>query len=327
MPKISLELLDEFLKHYALEAPFIYPNSDENNNNVSVSSTIFEQHESHQKNTCKILGSYASDFIQHANQRFTNGEISPPITLRTVQAIYTYFDQLNIDLIGNLNGNAYEKQRAKEWNTYWHNVVAEFQREGKKFNQEELTKVKNDILTAYRQKIITMCNFHPKGQESDEMDEMRAQEYLLSINQLYDSLTAYEAYDFILKKLINDFENDLWLDVQSLSRLLNTTNHSDYVKKFDEMISRKTVEFLGSTALNRIFSEVTNDKEFLKQLPLLLEKGEKLKHFITHFPDKEKRDKLLTASIYEIFNGEQNEFNHAIQNKYFNMIQNLMETN
>jgi hypothetical protein len=327
MPKISLELLDEFLRHYALEAPFIYPNSDENNNNVSVSSTIFEQHESHQKNTCKILGSYASDFIQHAKLRFENGEISPPISLRTVQALYTYFDQLNIDLIGNLNGNAYERQRAKEWNSYWHNVVAEFQREGKKLDEEELTKVKNDILTAYRQKIITLCRFQPKGPDSDEMDEMRAQEYLQKINLHYDNHTAYEAYDIILKKLINDFEKDLWLDVQSLSRLLNTAHHSDYVKKFDEMISRKTVEFLGPSAFNRIFSEITNDKEFLKQLPLLLEQGENFKHFIIHFPDKKKRDKLLTASIYEIFNGEQNEFNHAIQNKHFNMIQNLIETN
>jgi hypothetical protein len=186
--------------------------------------------------------------------------------------------------------------------------------------------VKDNILTAYRQKIITLCQFHPKGQDTDEMDEMRAQEYLQNINHLYDNYTAFEAYDFTIKKLIYDFEKDLWLDVQSLSRLLNTAHHSDYVKKFEEMISRKSVEFLGPTAMIRIFSEVTKDKEFQKQLPFLLEKGDKLKQFLTHFPDKKKRDKLLTSSIYEIFNDKQKEYTNAVQDKHINTIQSIMQT-
>lgn len=328
MPKITLELLDEFLRHYALEAPFIYPiKCADNNMDICTLQTLMNQNNIHPVHPIGNLGTKAYEFIQQAKQRYHHGELSPPINLRTMRSIYERYDELNIDLIGNENGVELEQKRAKEWNTYWHNVLAEFQREGRNITDNEINKVKKDILTAYRQKIISLCVFEPKGPTSHTLDEMRVQEYLQTINQYYDYHSPFEAYDLMLVNLVHDFEKDLWLDIQSLSRLLNTAHYKHYLKKFEEAISRKAVEFLGSAASIRIFTEITKDKEFLKQLPLLLEKSDKLKQFISNFPDKKKRDKILNATIYEIFNNKKNKYkNGAVQTKYIQMIQGIMQT-
>ncbi len=325
MPIISLEELDAFLQHYASEAPFIYPlKNGEIVEPASCTPKLIRNNE-HHMHSSNGLGFQATDFINLARDRYRSGELSPPITGRKVQNIYTLFEQLNLDLTGNETGDEIEQQRAKCWNTYWHNALIDLKKEGKHLTQDELEKVKSDILMAYRQRIIQYCEFKPKGSSTHEIDEIRAQEFLQQINQHFAHLTAFENYEHIFNKLLQDFEKDLWLDLQALSRYLNIKQHAEYVKKFEEMLSRKTVEFIGNSAITKIFTEVTKDKEFLKQLPMLLEKGDSVRKFIVHFPDKKKRDTLLTASIYEIFNGKGMDRENTIQDKHIQLIQSIMQ--
>ncbi len=326
MPIISLEELDAFLQHYASEAPFIYPliNGDKAKEADSCTPKLVHNN-AHKMHSSNGLGYQATDFINLARDRYKSGELAPPITGRKVQSIYTLFEQLNQDLTGNETGDEVEQQRAKRWNNYWHNAIVDLNNEGKHLTQDALEKVKTDILMAYRQRIILNCEFKPKGLATHEIDEIRAQEFLQQINQHFAHLTPFENYEHIFNKLVQDFEKDLWLDIQALSRYLNIKQQTEYVKKFEEIISRKTVEFIGNFAITKIFTEITKDREFLKQLPMLLEKGETLRKFIVHFPDKKKRDSLLTASIYEIFNGKGLDRENTIQDKQIQLIQSIMQ--
>lgn len=322
MPILSLEELDEILKQYAKEEAIIYPNfTDENNRTICTFSPYAIDVNNHPFSAANEFGPHAAHFIQHCKTYFSQSDFSPPLTEAKVQTIYALLGPLNKDLCGAHDGTDFEKNRANEWDNYWASVIHEFANEGQQISYEELTKVQQDLLAAYRFKIILQCSF-----ESPSIDDVRIQEFLQAVNSCMQNYSAQEAFGYLYQKFTNDFEMDLALDMQTLSRHLNTRQKTEYLKKFEEILSRKSLRFVGEAALTRLFEEATKDKEFLKQLPALLEKGSPLNEFISTYPDNHKRNALLSASLYEVFNRHHSKKpkHSARQTKHIHLLQSLL---
>ncbi|MBS0286613.1 MAG: hypothetical protein JSR17_04915 [Proteobacteria bacterium] len=326
MPILSLEELDEILKQYAKEESIIYPDfTDENNRAICTISPYTIDVNNHPLAAVNEFGQAASHFIAHCKEYYAQGDFSPPLTEAKVQTIYGLLFPLNTDLCGAHDGNAFEKKRAKEWDTYWSKVIHELNNEGQQIKLEELTKVQQDLLAAYRFKIILRCSF-----KENSMDDIRIQEFLESVNSCMANFSPKDAFVYLYQKFTNDFEMDMGLDLQTLSRHLSTNQRVEYLKKFEEILARKSLLFVGNTALTRLFEEITKDKEFLKQLPLLLENQSALGEFIRTFPDNHKRNALLSASIYEIFNSQNKRKKpklSTLRKKQVQLLQSIMQDN
>ncbi len=324
MPILSLEEVDEILKSYSANEAGIASHKDNTKPQCTVAPFLIDSHE--QKiNSLNELGLHAKEFITHAHERYQIGVLAPPLTEEKVKQIYDFLTPLNVDLIGNPQGTAFEQQRAREWDQHWCELITHVNNEGHQLSTDEIKKIQEDILKAYRQKIIQHCVFKPKGKKSDKVDEVRVQEYLISISNCLAYYNPTDAFTYLYEKYFADFESDLRFDIQTLSRYLNISQRTEYVKKFEEILSRKTVEFVGSQTISCLFEEMTKDKEFIKQLPYLLEKGQMLKNFILNYPDKNKKNSVLSASIYEIFNRKEKEASNSLKDKHLFLLQNMLQ--
>ena len=225
------------------------------------------------------LGFHALEFMKTAPQKYEHKLISPPLTSSVVENIYYLLAQIDKDLKGDLNGSLNDIQCAKEWNEFWQDIL----KSNPQLVNGVLTKMKHETLCAYRSHVIHSTTF----------EDAHAREFLLKFNPLVGKLSAHHAYDMVIDKLEVDFINDLGLDIQALSRYLSTTNIDAYLKKFEEVVSRKNVIFLGQSANTKIFSEMIKDKEFFHQLPNMLGKSEPLEQFLQSLPEAVKREQLL----------------------------------
>ncbi|MGD9592810.1 MAG: hypothetical protein AB7V32_09850 [Candidatus Berkiella sp.] len=326
MPILSLEELDEILKHYSAQDPYFLPEKVDKLSapRSTVVPLLIDNHE-HQLEQVNTLGPKALDFIKHAVQHYQRGAFSPPISKEKIAQIYDLLLPLNLDLTGYDNGTAFEKQQATHWEKHWCELMKTINDEGHQLTTDELKKVKNDILCAYRFKIIQHCAFKSKGSNTDPLDDVRTQEYLSLINQYICVLTPTEAFEHIHQKLTSEFENDLGLDLQVLTRYLNIKQQTQFLKKFDEIISRKTTQCLGDVATSKLFEHITKDKELLMQLPSLLEKGTAFNYFIKEFPDKVKRDQLLCASLYQILSTKTKNTQPTLQ-KHVQILQGMLQS-
>ncbi len=294
MPTLSLEELDEILKHYSAQEPLVYPKKIDkiNRSTCTVVPLLIDNHEKHLQSTNE-LGAHALAFISLAQERYQLGMLSPPLNAQNIAKIFEFLLPLNKDLTGCLNGEDFEIQRAHEWNTHWSNLITTIHNEGHQLTIDEISLVQNDILCTYRQKIIQHCSFKPKGADTFEVDDIRVQEYLSSINQCIGVFSPTDAFEHLHAKYLMDFENDLGLDIQALSRYLNTQQQTEYLKKFEEIICRKAYTFVGEAASTKLFKEMTKDSEFIRQLPSLIEKSQAFKNFILHYPNPIRSEQHL----------------------------------
>lgn len=286
MPTLSLEELDEILKHYSAQEPLVYPHKTDkiNRSTCTVVPFLIDNHEKQLQSTNE-LGAHALAFINCAAERYKTGMFSPPLNAQNIALIYEFLLPLNKDLTGCMDGDDFEIQRANEWNSHWSNLITTIHNEGHQITFDELSLVQKDILCTYRQKIIQHCSFKPKGANTFEVDEIRVQEYLSQINQCIGVFSPTDAFEHLHAKFLSDFETDLGLDIQALSRYLNTQQQTEYLKKFEEIICRKAYAFIGEAASTKLFKEIAKDSEFVRQLPTLLEQSQAFKNFILHYPN------------------------------------------
>lgn len=224
------------------------------------------------------MGPNAREFILLASERYSQGILSPPISLQKIIDISYLLAQIDQDLVGNI-----QQGSVSEWHALLIKIRDEITKKGKIISDKNLNVIKQDILIAYRFHTISLCEFEPKGAQTDEMDELRAREFLQLINKHLAEYTCQQAFEKITKQLQNAFEMDFSLDMQALSRYLSVAHYDEYLKKFEEAISRKNVEFLGAPAKMKIFSEITKDKELFKQIQRLQEKSAYFKTFMSDF--------------------------------------------
>ncbi|MBS0288583.1 MAG: hypothetical protein JSS07_00930 [Proteobacteria bacterium] len=279
MPILSFEKLDAILQHYASEAPFVTPLKPEEKINRMKYFDNAHTYD-HKQYYLNILGDEAMQFIAGAQERYHRGILAPPLTQSKIQCIYTFFDHLNKDLLGDKKGTLEEQMLAKTWDLYWQNFVKKAEKKGGYFSQHALNTKKAQVLTAYRDKVIDFCLFKPKGWQTHEVDEIRAQEFLAEINQYYSQYHPIQTYDILRTKFEQELSKYVCLDLQALSRYLNLGLHMEYINKFEEIIDSKPVEFIGFEAKALLYAQITKDKEFHEKLPVLLSKSDALKHFV-----------------------------------------------
>ncbi len=247
-----------------------------------------------------VFGVHARDFINKTKERYETGVLCPPLSERHVDMIYQLLLPLNQDLCPDLNCNTEDQIRTKSWENAWKNIIAEYKQEGRILTGKEIEQAKQDVFSAYRHKIIQLSTFSPYGHQTLEIDEIHIQEYLICISNCMSHYSSKEAYTHLHHHFMHEFKNHFWLDLQMLSRYLHINQRSAYLKKFEEILSRKSIKFLGDEPITHLFKAITKDREFLKKLPLFIEESPILRDFLINYPDKRQRDEVLTTAMYEL---------------------------
>lgn len=149
------------------------------------------------------LGEGANQFIYDATRNYAKGLFRPPFTLEKVTKIYEQFAKIDKDLTGDSNGSVEQKAKYQEWNDFWVKQQRDFPQ-----LTETLATVQQEILAAYRFKVINMCVFKPKT-NSTQKDETQVQDCLQEVNSFAGKgLTPADAYADLSIKLDSHVEHN-----------------------------------------------------------------------------------------------------------------------
>lgn len=136
------------------------------------------------------LGFEANQFIHDATRHFASGILSPPLTKDKTAEIYTLYAKIDKDLIGDPNGNAAQKTQHQEWQAFWQKQQQDYPA-----LTAQLAIVQQEILAAYRFKVISLTTFKPNGAKSTQQDEARVEKFLQEINkQMRSNMSFADAY-------------------------------------------------------------------------------------------------------------------------------------
>lgn len=157
------------------------------------------------------LGFGANQFIYDATRNYANGTLRLPFTLENITKIYEQFAKIDKDLIGDANGSDEQKTKHQEWHAFWAKQQQDFPQ-----LIDTLATAQQEILAAYRFKVLNMTVFKPKL-NSTQQDEAHVQNYLQEVNKnACRGLSPAEA--------LADLDNKLDIQIeQSLSILPKLT--------------------------------------------------------------------------------------------------------
>ncbi len=128
----------------------------------------------------ECLGVNAQRFISTAKQHYQHRAWAPPIRLETIHRLYTLFDQLDADILGD-----------PDWHEFWLQqkqfVVEAIKQVSKKESEKYFSVVQKEILTAYRSFVIHYTEYLEINPDEDDaehhIDESRIKEFFEQINQ------------------------------------------------------------------------------------------------------------------------------------------------
>lgn len=150
------------------------------------------------------LGEGANQFIYDATRNYAKGLFRAPFTLEKVTKIYEQFAKIDKDLTGAPNSTDEQKAKHHEWNAFWVKQQRDFPQ-----LTETLTKVQQEILAAYRFKVLNMSVFKPKT-NSTQKDETHVQDCLQEVNKCAGrGLAPADAYVDLSIKFDSHVEHDL----------------------------------------------------------------------------------------------------------------------
>ncbi|MFO1258604.1 MAG: hypothetical protein U1E78_09400 [Gammaproteobacteria bacterium] len=217
------------------------------------------------------LGGNAKEFMRIAQQYYTMGDWSPPLSLTKVFDIYRTFSEIDFDLTNDPNWNTF-------WEEYFKNLTSQKLSETESNRLQFLiSNAKTQLLTGYRYKVISVTDFLPaevgESRAEQALKEIRCRSFFQQINRYRRELSAEECY----YRLIDIFEKNLINEIEAASATFEIQFKGS--KKIEQSVtflemallqikSKLEFEFLGEKAhfLIKPLEDIVNECLRMRQL-------------------------------------------------------------
>lgn len=253
------------------------------------------------------IGPAGKAFSAKAIENFhgPDAPFKPPYTLEKIENMYKEFEKWDEDLKGKVGS----PERA-EWDAYWQGVKENETNKlpsGYEDRDKWIQDLQQQVLNAYRFKIISNANFVPQQQDKAKFDALnfRARDFFQSVSKYKRNKDPSETYDHLKKGATEKFTSEFREIMKNVGPNGKSPDAPRVFDGLNALFARKEAEYVGVKEAYHIMQENEDFKQFVENLPKSLDdetivemqKFNGLENFVKILPEETK--KALLAKMNE----------------------------